>query len=460
MAVRRHVRILATASLALALLLADARVLRAQPAEHRLGEPRALAIERIEFVGLTRTSASLAERVAGLELPARATPEVIRACADRLRAAGLFRSVEVHTRPGTAAGDVVLVMEVVENRPHLRFGLGYEDFSSWYLIPAQLDADNLTGRGEQLRLSARVGYRVSGLDLRLRRPSHDDVRDFWELRLGGETVDRVYWLDSTEAVQRLQRGGLEFRLGRGLSHDLALEGWLATERSEVDSAVSVYSDRASLGRSQGDPIAFATLPIEIQRDVRERAQTRFGSALTLDRRIGAAIEARGVWARVSGEGVFSQQGDFGSWQADVRGYAPLGTHVQLAARVRAGALSANAPFHERYYVGGLYTVRGYPSQSLSPPQGTLNLGAGSLELRSVWWGPAADPRFTGIVFLDGATGWNRVAPTAESVRWGAGFGFRARIPWLGQAGVDIAAPLSDSPVEEAFHVNAVLGWTF
>ena len=72
----------------------------------------------------------------------------------------------------------MLVFDVQENRPHLRFGVGYEDFSSWYLLPAQLNADNLTGHGEALRLSARVGYRVAGVDLTLRSTADAAARDF------------------------------------------------------------------------------------------------------------------------------------------------------------------------------------------------------------------------------------------------------------------------------------------
>jgi hypothetical protein len=35
-----------------------------------------------------------------------------------------------------------------------------------------------------------------------------------------------------------------------------------------------------------------------------------------------------------------------------------------------------------------------------------------------------------------------------------------RIPWAGHLGVDVGTPLSSSPVDEAFHVNLSLGWTF
>jgi outer membrane protein assembly factor BamA len=169
---------------------------------------------------------------------------------------------------------------------------------------------------------------------------------------------------------------------------------------------------------------------------------------------------RGSWARLSAEAAFSELGDVGSWQADVRSYVPLGASLQLAARLRGAACSYAAPFYSRYYVGGIYTVRGYASQSLSPPEGDLNLGAGSLELRHAWAGSAENPRFSGLAFVDAAVGWSEEPPSASDLAWGAGIGFRVRLPWFGQVGLDAALPLSPSQLNEAFHLHGSLGWSF
>jgi len=422
--------------------------------------PLRRTLTRIEFEGLGRTSRPSAERATGLTLPTEATPERIQSAIDRLRESRLFESVSARTRPDESGEGVVLVFDVHESRPALRFGLGYEDFSSWYLIPAQLAFDNVAGSGVGVSASARIGYRVSGVDLAIRRPALRSAREFWEVRLHGDAVDRVYYLDSTETQHRVERGGLDLRFGRALGPVLSLEGWVAAEEVRVDSTARVLTARAGSGRARDETVEFLQLPAAIQRDVRDRPQSRVGLALVLDRRTGEGLETRGVWARASGEGAFSERGDFASWQADVRGYTRVGSEAQLALRLRAASLSRQAPFYERYYVGGLYTVRGYASQVLSPPEGVLNLGAGSIELRSAWLGPPAAPRFTAIAFLDGATGWNHRPPGAKDAAWGLGFGFRVRVPWLGSLGVDAARPLSPSPLDEAFHLNGSIGWTF
>lgn len=421
---------------------------------------RVLTLRRVEFTGLAKTSPTIANRVADLSVPAPASPEAIAAATERLRASGLFRSVDAHTRAGDVPGDVVLVYDVRENGPHLRTGLGYEDDASWYLIPLQFDAGNFTGRGDRLTFGARFGYRVAGLDLALRHPASRAGGTWWQLRASGEGVDRVYFWDSTETLHHLSRGQLELRAGRRVSRTWALEGWLASRTTRVDSNASVYTDRASLGRHRGDELPFATLPTSIQRDVRTTQQGRLGLAVTLDRREGSGLETRGAWGRFAAEGTASRDARYGAWQADVRAFAPLAPGVQLAARVRGASVSHEAPFWDRCYVGGVTSVRGFPSEGLSPPQGDLDMATASIELRHAWIGEPANPRLTAVAFVDTGRGWSWSAPPLSEFASGAGFGFRLRLPWLGEVGLDAARPLSRSPVREGFHLNASLGWAF
>jgi len=426
----------------------------------RVESGRRLVIERVEIAGNTRTSESLVLAAAGLKAGDAASASSILAAAERLRASRLFRKVHVHSRPGADPGRIIVVFVVKENRPHVRLGLGYEDFSGWYLIPIQLNMDNLTGRGESFNLSSRFGYRLSGLVLTYRRSSFHNPLTYWEVRLRGEGQDRVYFHDGTEVLHATSRGGADFRLGHGLSHSLGVETWIGSENVEADSTAEFYEDRPTLNRHKGDPLSYDELPPEIQDGVPKRRQVRFGLALGLDTREGSGLRTRGIRARSAGEAVLSEPGDFASWQGDLRAYAPLTSGVLAALRLRGGVVSEHAPFHERFYLGGLYSVRGYPSQSLSPPGGNLRIATGSIELRSAWIGPATNPLLVGLAFLDVGVGWNDGTPDIDMGAAGIGYGFRVRLPWIGYLGFDVGRPLSSAPVDEAFRVNMSLGWAF
>jgi outer membrane protein assembly factor BamA len=353
-----------------------------------------------------------------------------------------------------------VVFSVKENRPHVRLGLGYEDFSGWYLIPIQLNMDNLTGHGEAFNLSSRIGYRLSGLVLTYRRSDIHNPLTFWEARLRGEGQDRVYFFDKTEVRHPTSRGGADFRIGRGLTRSLGLEAWLSSETVEADSSAEFQEDHPTLDRRRGDPLPYDELPRVIQDGVARRDQVRLGAALTLDARSGSGLQTRGLRARAGAEGISSKSGDFASLEADVRAYAPLAPGILLAGRARVATVTQHAPFHERYYLGGLYSVRGYPSQSLSPPGGNLRVATAAVEVRSAWLGPVTNPRLVGLAFLDLGTGWDDGAPDAGGGAAGIGYGFRLRLPWVGYVGMDVGFPLSSAPVDDAFRMNLSLGWTF
>jgi len=420
---------------------------------------RQLRIESVTLSGNSRTDAPVALAIAGIAAGDLADPDAILAATERLRRAGLFRQVEVRTRPGDRPGQVRVVFEVEENRPHLRFGLGYEDYSGWYLIPIQLNLDNLSGRGEAFDLSTRLGYRLAGLVLSYRRPLQPSP-DFWEFRLRSESKDRIYFFDQTEIKHQVGQGGVDLRWGRSLGQPLALESWLTLETATVDSTAEVYQTNRAREREQGDPLGYDELPAAIRPDLAAEHQTRLGLALVVDADRGAGLRRRGFWGRAGGEGVLANAGNFARLEGDCRLYTPMGHGALLAARARAGVVSRDAPFFERFYLGGLYTVRGYPSQALSPPEGNLRFATLSAELRASWIGPPENPRLAGLLFADAGVGWSSGAPSLDDCAAGAGYGIRLRLPWIGHFGMDVARPLSASPVREAFHLNLSLGWTF
>ncbi|MBU1701832.1 MAG: BamA/TamA family outer membrane protein [Candidatus Eisenbacteria bacterium] len=420
----------------------------------------ALIIEKIEVQGNLRTSAGRIIAVSGLATGDPATPETIHSAAHRLRSSSYFSEVEVYTRAGTAPGRVVVVFSVSENRPHFRLGMGYEDLSGWYLIPLQLNLDNLTGHGEILNLSARVGWRLSGLVLTYQNISLSDPRRFFELQLKGESVDRLYFLEGTEISQVVSQSGLGFHGEVPVADHLNLGGWFDVESFEPDSSAEVYRKNEMQDRREGDIVPFEDLPTGIQSEVGRRTLVSIGMSLGIDTRRGGGLRTRGLWGRTLGEYIFSEKDGFPAWHWDLRAYTPIGSRLQLSARSLAGSVSSKAPFYKRYYLGGLYTVRGYPSHSLSTPEGHLNFATLSLELRAAWIGAAVDPLLTGLVFCDLGTGWNDRWPDAGDISAGIGYGFRLRMPWIGRLGLDIGYPLNPSPVKESFHINASIGWTF
>ncbi len=420
-----------------------------------------LTLEAVEPHGNTRTSLEVIERYLGLTPGMPIDQADLLAAVARLRDSDLFDAVDYYTRPGETRGTLVLVLEVEERGPDVRFGTGNSDLDGWYLIPAALSLDNLTGRGEQAALQLMFGYRTVGLSMYYRRGTAPADRTFWgaEFRITGN--ERVYFVDGVEYGHPVARGGLNLQLGRRLGGAWSLSTTSGGAPGAATAAAGWWRAAAGGGAGVGGGALSGAPPAGIAADVGERERTTWRTDLVLDTRSAmrrAGSPTSGLWGRLRLGYTFQEQGDFPSASCDLRTYRPLGAGV-LGLHGRAAYVGEDAPFYDRLYLGGLYTVRGFPSQSLTAPAGDEWLCNGSLEFRAPLLGDAARPRVAGVLFLDAGQGGD-VDGSSGDVAVGIGWGFRVRLGWLGYLGTDIAVPLTDSPVDESFHGHASLGWSF
>jgi outer membrane protein assembly factor BamA len=422
-----------------------------------------LTLENMEFQGNSRTSAEVIAGYLGLETGSDLDQGAILAGIERLRASGFFNSVEFYTRPGSRRGAVILVVEVKENGPGVRFGTGNSDLDGWYLIPAELSLDNIGGNGERAALQLRLGYRLIGLYAHYLRGVGPHERTFWGARAHGYSLNQVYAADGIMYAQQLTRGGLDLHVGRKLGGGWSLAAGLRSESVEVDSTGTVWRDDDLAGVSSGDDVAFGDLPAGIAAGVGKYNRIAWRTDLVLDTRssrIRAGSPESGVWGRLRLEAVNQQVEDqeddrFGAASIDARFYQKLGAGV-FAWGARGAVVGNESRFPDRHYLGGLYTVRGFPSNSLSQPGGDRGIWHSSLEYRAPLMGPANQPRVAGSLFVDaGGNGEH-----GETVAAGAGWGLRLRLGESWYLGGDVAVPLTDSPAADSFQGHFSLGWKF
>jgi outer membrane translocation and assembly module TamA len=140
--------------------------------------------------------------------------------------------------------------------------------------------------------------------------------------------------------------------------------------------------------------------------------------------------------------------DFRKMSAEARAYVPVG-RVVVAGRVRAGTIvaesDADAPFSERYFLGGSTSLRGWGRYQISPLQDGIAVGGrtlldSALELRV----PVRDP-FGVVLFIDAGNVWSEsLAARTSGLRADAGVGLRYATP-IGTVRGDIGFQLN--PVE-------------
>lgn len=425
---------------------------------------RRLYLAAVELVGATRTDLATVYRFLPLR-PGQAIDQAgLVAAVEELRAGGLFRSVEFYTRPGEGRGQLVLVLEVVEHRLDLRWAAGNTNLDGWYLVPVMLAADNAFGDGGNLDLRWRIGLRHAGTALRYERPRVGDGRSHWSLEANAGSTERPYFADNVEFRHRVDASGLAFAFGRHVDERRRVEFGLGASTVDVADHSTSYTASQDGSIDYDQEIPEADLPPAIRESVGRSARVTAYLDWQYDSRAAArraGTPTGGLWGRAKG-GLVLQEGRAGhaSLQLDLRTFhaAPGGA---FATRLRADWVGESAAFHDRLYLGGLYSLRGFATGALSPPGGDTWQWSGSVEYRGDILSDARGTKLAGVLFLDaGAGGAADAADPYTGLAASAGYGLRMRVRWLDWIGVDVGFPLTERPLDMRFQGHASIGWSF
>lgn len=421
-----------------------------------------IVIDAIEIRGNGRTPRDTIYRYLPLRPGDRVPADSVLAAVEALRASQLFDSVGVTSRRGEERGHAVVELGVREKNIGLSFGAGYQDLGGWYLIPVQLRLDNRLGAGEKLGLQLRIGYRTLGLHLDFLQPHFGDGANYFGVGLASEGIERLYFSDGISYSHGVDRQSAGLRIGRRLTPRLTAEVGAGLVGVHADSSAEVQDDENRPGLHQGDALPYDRLPAGVAAGVGSRTRGLFHGELTWDSRDArrvAATPAAGAWGRVRVEENVGDAPAYAALTADLRAYRAAGP-LAFAARWRGGAQGAEAPFYDRFYVGGLYTVRGFPDQARTAPGGDTRFWSATVEMRAPLIGRTANPRLSGLLFVDAAQSFSDNAPRLDEVAVGAGWGIRYRLGWFGWLGLDTGIPLTPGPLKEAYRVHGSLGMTF
>lgn len=428
-----------------------------------IGSARVLFLAEVQLEGATRTSLSTVYKYLPLNPGQPIDQATLVESVAALRTGGLFKAVTFFTKPGAERGQLILVLEVEEHSWDFRWAAGNTDLDGWFLVPAMLAHDNPFGKGGLFDLQLRTGFRHSGLLLRYGQLRTGVGRNYWGTQLSLMETDRPYFSEGVEFSHAIGSSGLSTVFGRRYSPERLVEAGLKVEN------INVYNHSTAQGASQDGSIAF-------DQEIPEQAlppaiQSAVGNAnriiLHLDwqhdsrsaaKRAGSPVA--GIWGRVKSRLILQDHRTHLGLQADLRAFTEVPGGV-LAARLRGAWVGQPAAFYDRLYLGGMYTVRGFPTHALSPAGGDTWQWSSSLEYRSRILGDAKGTKLAGILFMDaGASGTSDADDPYSGVAIGTGYGLRMRVWWLDWIGLDIGFPLTERPLDMRFQVTGSIGWSF
>jgi outer membrane protein assembly factor BamA len=278
------------------------------------------------------------------------------------------------------------------------------------------------GGGQDLRVELSPGIQGQNYALSFREPFLFD--SLYSLQADTYFHEFAYHNQYTES-----RLGTQVTVGRKLDRIWSFDGTVRVEDVGIRH------------------VPFAAPP-EITRDVGNHALVGLRAGLTYDTRDSRLIPTQGLLAKVA----FEQfTGDF-TFPKLVLGATEYWTLHQrddgsgrqiLTAHAEIGYAGAHTPVFERFYAGGLGSLRGFAFRGVGPSQLGVEVGGDFELLTSLEYQVPflANDRLYGVAFLDSGT----VERTVEirDYRVAAGLGLRLIVPQLGSVpiAVDIGVPV-------------------
>jgi outer membrane protein insertion porin family len=401
--------------------------------------------ERIVITGNTKTRDKVIRRELRVYEGELFSGSGLRLSNTLLQRLQYFEDVTMNTTRGSADNTMNLEVKVKE-RPTGVFSIGAGYSSVEQLIAmAEIRQDNLFGRGQRLSLRAHVGAISRQYSLSFTEPYLLDTR----VSAG---VDAYNWeLEYIDYIKSTQGGSLR------LAYPLTDWTTVGTSYRYDDSDVTLDRTNASaiLRDLQGRTVTSA-VSTYVRRDSRNRI---------FDPTEGSVNELSLEYAGLGGDANFAR------FIASTGWYFPLFWDMVFFGRAKAGYIEpvggGKLPLYERFYLGGMNSVRGFDYYTIGPrtDQGEFVGGNKMLLFNLELQFPIVrDAGLMGVVFYDAGNAWGLPPTNAGGfdlfdLRDSAGVGFRWFSP-IGPLRIEWGKNLHPKPGEETSNWEFAIGQMF
>lgn len=380
---------------------------------------------------------------------------------DRLRGTPYFAAVSI-TPTGTDPNVRDLLVEVQEQRTatvligagvNSNGGVGanitYEqrnfDIGSWPSKPSDVLTDQaFVGAGQSLRISLEPGTEQSNASVRFTEP--------WLFDQPYSFSTEVYYRDRQRRNYDDTRGGGRVTFGKRFNYVYSAAIPLRGEDVEIHDIDNPFERAPEIVDLEGHS-TLTSAGLLVRRDTTNRG----------------FLPWRGTNSQIGWDSYGAFGGEFyfqkftSSWDSYISLYEDLlERRTILNLHVDGGYIWGDAPFFERYYGGGLGSVRGFRFRGISPRSGLDDDPVGgdfSLTGTAEVSFPLSGDSLRGVVFVDAGTVEEEFE--VNTVRASIGAGIRLIIPFLGQTpiAIDLAFPLSKDDEDDTQIISFSLGFT-
>ncbi len=403
-------------------------------------------VERIDIQGNVRTRDKVIRREVELAEGDLYSSSAMRRSRNNLRRLGYFEDVKVSQAQGSGPDKIKLDVNVKE-RPTgaVSVGAGYSSVDK-LIGTASISQSNLLGTGLRLDLSGTVSATSSKYVLGFTEP--------WLMDKPLSAGFDVYKTDKVYPDYKVTKTGFDVRFG-----------FPVTDRYTRGTVTYRLEDVRIHNVSGG-------APVDVKSQEGKSTESSVRTALKRDTRDDAFFPTEGAVTSLSIEyagGVIGGSTNYVKYEADGIKYVPLIWDTTASIRGSAGYVHSyggkSIPIYERYYLGGINSLRGYRTRSLGPKDTATGavVGGNKMVLASA---ELVFPLFPeqglrGVLFYDIGGAYNDTIDSGDlkELRQGAGLGLRWFSP-IGPLRLEFGMPLGRREGEKAHQWDFTIGAAF
>jgi outer membrane protein insertion porin family len=316
-----------------------------------------VTFDRINIRGNTKTRDKVIRREMRVVEGERYSASRLALSKARATALGFFERVDLSEKRGDSDDKLEVNIEVAEKQTGaFQIGAGFSSAEN-FIFQAQISQNNLLGRGQSLSLQAMLSGLRQLFQLSFIEPYFLDTR--WTF--GFDLFNQFQYYPS---FQRKTRGG-SLTWGYMLVDNLHL--YLRYTLQNID--ISTSGRTAFLSGGQRTPFPPGTLANLLRPGLTSSVRL----SISHDTRDNRLFTNRGWFNEASGEfaePVLFSQTRYTRYDATSRFFYPIWGPFVLRLKGQLGLVTSRdpqgVPIFERYFVGGIYDVRGFRPYSLGP----------------------------------------------------------------------------------------------
>ncbi|WP_242346171.1 outer membrane protein assembly factor BamA [Anaeromyxobacter terrae] len=320
--------------------------------------------ERIDIVGNDKTRDKVIRRELRIYEGELYSGTGLRQSKQRVNALGFFETVEVTTKQGSSEDTIVAVVEVKERATGtFQIGAGFSSYEN-FILTGQISQNNFFGWGQTLSLQVQWSSVRQLGQIQFVEPYFLDTK--WTFAFDLYATEGIYTTFTRRAVGGSMTWGYELN---------GLAPWWSFARNLEDMRLF-----ATYTNEKVDVTASGLAAVAASQQFKSGTTSALRLSLQWDRRDNRLFPTRGFFMSGSAEvappalapeSLFGKVNLFTRYAVDARAYHPIWLDLVGRAKLTLGYIrdwdsQHRVPISERYFVGGINSVRGYRYLSISP----------------------------------------------------------------------------------------------